>query len=79
MPSPLSRRQSKAQHTGDALHERSFLDHDLRHSKIKAQRGLSVAAERLSVGEATSRRRMARPRPKPESRTKQRVAARAKA
>ena len=60
MPSPFSRRQSKARHTGDALHERSFLDHDLRHSMIKAQRGLSAEPERPAVGEAIARRRMRR-------------------
>ena len=67
MPSPLSRRQSKARHTGDALRERSFLDHDLRHSKIKAKRGLSAGAGRPVVGEAIARRRMGRPRPEPQS------------
>jgi hypothetical protein len=70
MPSPSSRRHAKAQQTGNALHERSFLDHDLRHSRIKAQRGLSADAERPVVGEAIARRRMARPRPKLESGTK---------
>jgi hypothetical protein len=68
MPSPFSRRQSKAQHTGDALRERSFLDHDLRHSKIKAERGLSSDTERPVLGEAIARRRTRRPRPNPESR-----------
>jgi len=70
MPSPFSRRQSKARHTGDALHERSFLDHDLRHSMIKAQRGLSADAERRVVGETIDLRRIRRPRPKSKAPSK---------
>ena len=70
MPSPFSRRQSKAQHIGDALHERSFLDHDLRHSMIKAQRRLSADAERPVVSEAIALRRIRRPRPKSKAPSK---------
>ena len=70
MPSLFSRRQSKAQHTGDALHEQSSMDHDLRHSMIKAQRRLSADAERPVVREAIALRRIRRPRPKSKAPSK---------
>ena len=58
MPSPLTKRQSKAK---QAIHEQTLAARGLRQSKLKADRGLSAALGRPVGGSGLARRTIGRP------------------